>query len=253
VITGKKFTVTAVISNAGSSDAKNVLANINLPESMIITSGSSKQDVGTVYTGGETTVTWTVQAVSVGEKAEGVIVSPLEKTEIINVNMSSSNAGSDSKSSIVLVKPSVPYQIAYTRVLGLPVLGFLGILSVIPLLAFFGVRYALSRRDEYIGPIRLPKELPEKTAKVLEIELPETISCLSCTATIHFDAKKCPECGEKVVKCPICTVPLQFGDDFVKCPHCKTFAHRDHLLEWIKIKGICPMCRKPLTDIDIPN
>jgi hypothetical protein len=96
-----------------------------------------------------------------------------------------------------------------------------------------------------------PEKLPEISPEYLTVEPSEIISCPFCSETIPSGMEKCPTCGEKAFKCPICMKPIEFGDEFVKCPHCNTLAHRSHLLEWIKIKGICPVCRKILRDIDI--
>ena len=47
---------------------------------------------------------------------------------------------------------------------------------------------------------------------------------------------------EKLSRCIVCNLPIKENDPALKCPYCKNYAHRDHLLEWIKIKGKCPFC-----------
>ena len=54
-------------------------------------------------------------------------------------------------------------------------------------------------------------------------------------------------------KCIVCGLPIKYEqkDEKLYCPHCRNPAHRTHLLEWIKLKGICPLCRKKLNISDL--
>ncbi len=45
-------------------------------------------------------------------------------------------------------------------------------------------------------------------------------------------------------RCMVCGLEIMENEDIVFCPYCKNPAHRDHLLEWLHIKGICPNCRR---------
>ena len=47
---------------------------------------------------------------------------------------------------------------------------------------------------------------------------------------------------EIVGKCSVCELSIYLSDDTLMCPVCDESAHRDHLLEWIKVKGNCPNC-----------
>ncbi|MHA1232676.1 MAG: hypothetical protein ACTSRP_21200 [Candidatus Helarchaeota archaeon] len=51
---------------------------------------------------------------------------------------------------------------------------------------------------------------------------------------------------ERLSRCIVCNLPIKENEKAVKCPHCRNWAHTDHLLEWIKIKGKCPFCSRPL-------
>ncbi len=79
----------------------------------------------------------------------------------------------------------------------------------------------------------------------------ETIKCPFCGEILPKDAGDCPNCGTEIYQCEICSQSIVYGDDFAKCPHCGTFFHSDHLLEWLKVKGNCPNCKEPLSEIDI--
>jgi len=52
-------------------------------------------------------------------------------------------------------------------------------------------------------------------------------------------------------RCMVCGLEIRSGEDVVFCPHCKSPAHREHLLEWLHIKGICPNCRRFIRKEDL--
>jgi sporulation-control protein spo0M len=60
-------------------------------------------------------------------------------------------------------------------------------------------------------------------------------------------AKSAASHGEE---CMVCDLELKPGEDVVWCPHCGNPAHRAHLIEWIRSKHACPMCRENLSDRD---
>ena len=47
-------------------------------------------------------------------------------------------------------------------------------------------------------------------------------------------------------KCAVCGKEIEIFDDVSGCPICQTKAHREHLVEWIKTKHSCPICKKSL-------
>lgn len=47
-------------------------------------------------------------------------------------------------------------------------------------------------------------------------------------------------------KCAVCGKDIEIFDDITGCPICQTKAHREHLLDWIKMKHSCPTCKKSL-------
>ncbi|WXG39494.1 MAG: hypothetical protein WED07_01445 [Candidatus Freyarchaeum deiterrae] len=49
----------------------------------------------------------------------------------------------------------------------------------------------------------------------------------------------------------MCSESISSGEAIVKCPRCGVLSHRDHLLEWIKVKGYCPSCKERLSQEDI--
>jgi len=53
------------------------------------------------------------------------------------------------------------------------------------------------------------------------------------------------------LRCMVCGLEIRSGEDIVFCRYCNSPAHREHLLEWLHIKGICPYCRHPLRETDL--
>ncbi len=47
----------------------------------------------------------------------------------------------------------------------------------------------------------------------------------------------------KIGNCAICKLPITKYQDYLKLPCCKALAHKEHILEWLKIKGTCPHCK----------
>jgi rubrerythrin len=71
-------------------------------------------------------------------------------------------------------------------------------------------------------------------------------TCYYCGYPVEKDFKLCPDCGEKVLRCEVCKLPVSFGDDIGFCPLCESKGHLSHLHEWVKTNGICPHCMKKI-------
>jgi hypothetical protein len=80
---------------------------------------------------------------------------------------------------------------------------------------------------------------------------PTRFRCLECGVVITEQQPVCPECGTKQQRCIVCHQFIGQEELYNKCPHCNQLAHRRHLLEWIKIKGVCPYCQRRLRRKDI--
>jgi len=50
------------------------------------------------------------------------------------------------------------------------------------------------------------------------------------------------------VRCIVCNLYIKREDinKSRKCPHCNGIGHRNHILEWLRMKGTCPHCRAKL-------
>ncbi len=66
---------------------------------------------------------------------------------------------------------------------------------------------------------------------------------------IGFDPKKnvIKIAAKESVKCSVCGKGIQIFDEVLACPLCNSKAHSEHLVEWVKMRSSCPICKKPLT------
>ena len=106
-----------------------------------------------------------------------------------------------------------------------------------------------------IGILFVFSDLFERSEEVSEqqiiFEVKHTSStrrpkCLYCGSEILENANFCIFCGEARAICSVCNLDIIPGDPIVRCPHCGVLNHKDHLLEWIKVRGYCPNCREKL-------
>lgn len=48
--------------------------------------------------------------------------------------------------------------------------------------------------------------------------------------------------NEIITTCSVCKLAIYSSEAIIECPSCHQKAHRPHFLEWLKIKGNCPIC-----------
>ncbi len=72
------------------------------------------------------------------------------------------------------------------------------------------------------------------------------VRCFSCGEKRTNINEVCPNCGIDTVVCSVCKLPISFGSEYLECYHCQNVAHKEHLLEWVKVKGTCPVCQQKL-------
>ncbi len=100
------------------------------------------------------------------------------------------------------------------------------LLGFLPLVLIFGRRFLIARRE------RLK----------IEAAMSKFYSCYSCGYPIDKDSIVCNDCGEEVIRCTICKLPISLGDSVGKCSLCDSLGHLDHLQEWVEDKKKCPHC-----------
>ena len=71
--------------------------------------------------------------------------------------------------------------------------------------------------------------------------------CLSCGNLIKSAYEPCSNCNQIPQRCIICQGLIKHGDSVLECPQCSNLAHSDHMLQWLKIKEECPICKSKVT------
>ena len=85
--------------------------------------------------------------------------------------------------------------------------------------------------------------------KVGRISLPSKKNhCLNCGHVIESSYDPCRNCGELPVKCSICQGLIKSGENVLECPTCNNIAHKEHMLQWLKIKEECPICKTEVSN-----
>lgn len=65
--------------------------------------------------------------------------------------------------------------------------------------------------------------------------------------TIKLKIKIIGRWNFKKIKCSVCNLEIKEDESVIYCPYCQAPAHRDHLYEWIRVRGYCPNCRRRLS------
>ncbi|MFW9995248.1 MAG: hypothetical protein ACFFD4_24645 [Candidatus Odinarchaeota archaeon] len=78
-----------------------------------------------------------------------------------------------------------------------------------------------------------------------------TVLCASCGQPKPIGADTCTNCGYEVKRCIVCKGEITHGQEIQSCPYCMNPAHRPHILEWVKKKGTCPVCKESIRKDDL--
>ena len=105
-----------------------------------------------------------------------------------------------------------------------------------------GKSVAVSEEDELV------EELDE-TKEDEEITLTDKLfTCNNCGANMTLLDVNCPSCGSSKPVCVVCLSELNKDDTIVKLTCCSSYAHKDHIDNWVSVKGHCPKCLKEILD-----
>lgn len=74
---------------------------------------------------------------------------------------------------------------------------------------------------------------------------PEQTTCWNCNAHLSAISRE-TFTFETVKKCTVCSSWLYEGEEILLCPSCHAQGHRTHLLEFLKTKGLCPICNQKM-------
>ena len=134
------------------------------------------------------------------------------------------------------------------------------VLVIIPLFEILGIYLIISSQDDDAALRAIRRKivaqddsLKLKLAQEKELKKQgvEVISCYSCGDEFIERENVCEKCGAPRPNCIICG--LNISPDFdpedkvIILPCCSIYVHTEHILEWLKIKEICPNCRQELT------
>ena len=111
------------------------------------------------------------------------------------------------------------------------------------------------------------KSLDKETKKLVEAELEERrrknaetlvsreeatfFTCSVCGEVIKSKDSHCSACNSPKSLCAVCQAPLSPDDTIVRTPCCQSYAHKEHILNWISMKGFCPNCMQKITEVDL--
>ncbi|MCE7748957.1 MAG: hypothetical protein GPJ51_11205 [Candidatus Heimdallarchaeota archaeon] len=90
----------------------------------------------------------------------------------------------------------------------------------------------------------------ERTEKIEEQK--QKIQCIYCEAVLAEIEDEgpivCLNCGKKAPYCEICKNIIVAGEKIVQVEACNHVFHKNHIQEWIKVKGTCPICKEQINE-----
>ena len=94
-----------------------------------------------------------------------------------------------------------------------------------------------------------------RSRKWLFLERVDSIICYNCKDIFIEKENVCDKCGAPKPNCIVCGLNLSPETDptdtIVITPCCSVYVHKDHILEWLKVKEICPNCKQKLVREDL--
>jgi len=51
------------------------------------------------------------------------------------------------------------------------------------------------------------------------------------------------------LKCVICMLEINPNNSVYKCPNCGAIGHRACFIEWSRLRGTCPICRRSILEV----
>jgi signal peptidase I len=97
-----------------------------------------------------------------------------------------------------------------------------------------------------------PDKEEAKKAKDAAQKDKEKNICLFCKNKIEKtddqDLGVCSSCGKTTPLCEICKDPMTSNQSLLQAEVCEHIYHEEHILEWLKIKGTCPVCKVEINE-----
>ncbi|MBK5112401.1 MAG: hypothetical protein KGD59_06775 [Candidatus Heimdallarchaeota archaeon] len=105
-----------------------------------------------------------------------------------------------------------------------------------------GKSSAISEEEELIEQLDEIKEDEEITLT------DKIFTCSSCGVNMSLSDESCPSCESPKPVCIVCLSDLKEKDTIVKLTCCSSYAHKEHIDNWVSVKGHCPKCHKEIQD-----
>ena len=77
------------------------------------------------------------------------------------------------------------------------------------------------------------------------------ILCPICKEEIPRTSRFCPECGENLYHCIICSKTIQKHEEIKICPNCHTRFHSEHISVKLRESESCPNCSSHIKEVDL--
>jgi HEAT repeat protein len=97
-----------------------------------------------------------------------------------------------------------------------------------------------------IESVKASKTLRELHNKLEKRGLGDESKRVSCAVKKISSAMR-----RKDRKCIVCNLPIKNGEELVRCPCCGNLAHKTHMLEWLHIRGYCPVCSEKVSESEL--
>ncbi len=91
----------------------------------------------------------------------------------------------------------------------------------------------------------------KKATHSLRKENAAFFTCNTCGEVIKSKAKSCSACDSPRSLCAICQSELSPDDTIVRTLCCQSYAHKEHILNWLSAKGYCPNCLQQIKENDL--
>ena len=85
----------------------------------------------------------------------------------------------------------------------------------------------------------------------IKSENDKLFTCFSCGEVLPAKTDLCSVCGSPRPVCVVCFSELHRSEALVKLPCCSNYAHEEHILNYLEIKGYCPKCQQKISKEDL--
>jgi len=106
-----------------------------------------------------------------------------------------------------------------------------------------------------LGLVFLVKKIGRENAgpEIAAADQPTIFCCLNCGALLESSDECCPSCGTPLPVCAVCFSPFKRSEVIVQLPCCGSYGHKEHVLNYFDIKGLCPKCLQPFDPEELVN